>query len=148
VFGRNQSGFMQDERTQERWPRSGRTRRQDRELAAERMSDLRWRWRSVCSTTSLAPIIYTPSGVTRPVPTIEQIDLGPPVTFTVRMRLGQTVADFVDAAPKIAPAMEVAGIQVTPIAQQWVRIVLLPATVVALPDRSSESDREPVRSAG
>ena len=117
MFGRrDETDYMRHGSAREWWP--NRARRREREQAAERMSDLRWRWRSVCSTTSLAPIVYTPSGVTRPVPTIEQIDLGPPVTLTVRMRLGQTIADFVDAAPKIAPAMEVAGTQVTPIAQQ------------------------------
>lgn len=109
------------------------------------MGDLRWRWRNACSATPLAPMIYTPSGVTRAVPIIDHIDLGPPVTLTVRMRLGQTINDFVDAAPRIAPAMNVTAIRVTPIAQQWVRVVLLPAPLVAMPDRSSDSDREPVR---
>src|SRR6478672_4818253 len=104
MFGRrNPTEYMHHER-------SGRVRRRDRELAAERMSDLRWRWRNACSATPLAPMIYTPSGVTRAVPIIDQIDLGPPVTLTVRMRLGQTINDFVDAAPRIAPAMNVTTI--------------------------------------
>jgi hypothetical protein len=147
MFGRrDETDYMQDGSAREWWPRSHRARRRDRErAAAERMSDLRWRWRMACSATPLAPMIYTPSGVTKAAPIIDHIDLGPPIVLTVRMRLGQTIADFVDAAPKIAPAMEVAGIKVIPIAQQWVRVILLPAPVVALPDRSSESDREPVR---
>lgn len=146
MFGRSRDDVMRDDSTREWWPRSNRARRRERERAAERMSDLRWRWRSACSATPLAPMIYTPSGVTKAAPTIDHIDLGPPVTLTVRMRLGQTVADFVAAAPKIAPAMEVAEIRVTPLAQQWVRVTLVPAPAVAMPHPSSESDREPVRS--
>jgi hypothetical protein len=147
MFGRrDQTDFMRDGSARERWPRSSRARRRERELEAERMSDLRWRWRNACSATPLAPMIYTPSGVTRAVPTIDHIDLGPPVTLTVRVRIGLTVADFVDAAPKIAPAMGATKIQVTPLGEHWVRIVLLPAPAVALPGQSSEIDREPVRS--
>ena len=142
---RNKTNFMRDDGARDWRARSNRARRRDRELAEEHMGDLRWRWRNACSATPLAPMIYTPSGVTRAVPIIDHIDLGPPVTLTVRMRLGQTINDFVDAAPRIAPAMNVTAIRVTPIAQQWVRVVLLPAPLVAMPDRSSDSDREPVR---
>jgi hypothetical protein len=74
----------------------------------------------------LAHMIYTPSGATRAVPMIDHVDLGPPVTFTVRMRPGQTIADFVAAAPSIAPAFGVRVLEVTPLVQQWVRIVLVP----------------------
>src|SRR6185437_8627142 len=86
------------------------TDRRERERAGEQMADLRWRWRNACSATPLAPMIYTPSGVTRSVPTIEHIDLGPPVTLRVRMRVGLTIDDFHAAAPKLAPAMGVAAI--------------------------------------
>ena len=107
--------------------RSERTRRREQERAdAHYISELRWQWRNTCSGTPLAHMIYTPSGATRAVPMIEHVDLGPPVTFIVRMRPGQTTADFVAAAPSIAPAFSVSALEVTPLAQPWVRIVLVP----------------------
>jgi len=140
MFGRrNPTEYMHHER-------SGRVRRRERELATERMSDLRWRWRNACSATPLAPMIYTPSGVTRAVPTIDHIDLGPPVRLRVRLRIGLTIADFIDAAPKIAPAMGVAAIQFTEIAEHWVEAVLLPSPGATPTYQSSESDRQPAKS--
>jgi hypothetical protein len=143
MFGRPKpTEYMQ----QERKPQSGRARRRERELAAERMADLRWRWRNACSATPLAPMIYTPSGVTRAVPTIDHIDLGPPVRLRVRVRIGLTIAEFIDAAPKLAPAMGVATIRFTQIGEHWVEAVLLPAPGPAYAYQSSESDRQPARS--
>jgi hypothetical protein len=148
MFGRrSQSNFTRVDPARGWWPQSDRGRRRERErAAAERMGDLRWRWRSACAATPLAPMIYTPSGVTRAAPVIDHIELGPPVTLTVRMRLGQTVDDFVAAAPKIAPAFDVAAIEVTPLVQQWVRLILVPNPLVALPDRSHEPHREAMNS--
>jgi hypothetical protein len=143
MFGRRSpTEYMQHER----WTQSGRVRRRERELATERMSDLRWRWRNACSATPLAPMIYTPSGVTRAVPTIDHIDLGPPVRLRVRLRIGLTIADFTDAAPKIAPAMGVAAIRFTQIAEHWVEAVLLPSPGATPTYQSSESDRQPAKS--
>ena len=52
-------------------------RRRARERAdAESISELRWQWRCACSNTSLAPMIYTPSGATRGVPIIAHVDWG------------------------------------------------------------------------
>src|SRR6185369_7298516 len=113
------------------------TDRRERERAGEQMADLRWRWRNACSATPLAPMIYTPSGVTRAVPTIDHIDLGPPVRLRVRLRIGLTIADFIDAAPKIAPAMGVAAIRFTQVAEHWVEAVLLPSPGAAPPYQSS-----------
>ena len=116
------------------WPRSERARRRLREMAAaERIDELRWQWRSACSNTSLAQMIYTPSGATKSIPMIGQSDLGPPVSFTVKMRPGQTIDDFVRAAPLIAPTMDVAELQVVPSVPHWVRIVLLPTPLMAMP---------------
>ena len=102
-------------------------RRRAREREAEFLSELRWQWRSGCSATPLSQLIYTPSGATRAVPLIGQIDLGPPVNFTVRMRPGQTLTDFTAAAPVIASAMDVADVRVVPFVPHWVRVVLVPA---------------------
>jgi hypothetical protein len=62
---------------------------------------------------------------------IGHIDVGPPVSFTVRIRPGQTIDDFVKAAPLIAPALGAAALQVTPLVPQWVRVVLLPRPLAA-----------------
>jgi hypothetical protein len=106
------------------------------------ISDLRWQWRSACGATSLSQMIYTPSGASRAVPMIGQVDLGPPISFTVRMRPGQILDDFTAAAPSIAPAMNAAALQITPFVAQWLRVVLLPAPAVVLSNRWSESDVE------
>lgn len=127
--------------------RSDRVRRREHEQAeAELIGDLHWQWRSVCLGTTLKQIVYTPSGTTMAVPRIGSIDLGPPISFTVRVRAGQTVADFEAAAPQIVSAMNVAGLRVTQLAPQWVRITLLSAGLVAVPDRSSGLDVETLRS--
>jgi hypothetical protein len=109
------------------WRRSHRARQRDRERAdAERISELQWQWRSACAVTKLGRMIYTPSGVTTTLPLIQHVDLGPPVTFRVKMRPGQTIADFVEAAPSIASDLNVAGLHVSRMADpHWVRIVLL-----------------------
>jgi hypothetical protein len=141
VFGNHkQTGVTNGTAHTWSWPRSERARRRDRQRAdAELMSELRWQWRSACSGTALAQMVYTPSGASRAVPLIGHVDLGPPVSFTVKIRPGQTLADFVAAAPSIAPAMNVAALQVSPLVPHWLRIVLLPQPV-RLPNTSSESD--------
>lgn len=138
MFGRrNQADLMNDGTSREWWPRSYRARQRDRKHAeAEQINELRWLWRSACSASSLAQVIYTPSGVTRAVPMIGQVNLGPPISFTVKIRPGQSLADFIAAAPSIAPALNVAALQITPLVPQWLRVVLLTEPVVALPDRS------------
>jgi hypothetical protein len=105
---------------------SDRSRRRERERAeAELVADLHWQWRSACQGTSLAQMIYTPSGPTKAIPMIGHIDVGPPIALNVRMRPGQAIADFVNAAPLIAPVLNVAALQITPLVPQWVRVVLL-----------------------
>jgi hypothetical protein len=91
----------------------------------ERIRDLKWQWRCACEGSSLAAFIYTPSGVTKAVPQITAVELGPPVVFTVRVRPGQSPADFAAAAPAIARAMNVAALEVREIGPRWLlRIVL------------------------
>jgi hypothetical protein len=138
VFGRQkQTDFSTDGTARARgWPRSERARRRDRERAdAELINELRWQWRSACTGTSLAQMIYTPSGPTRAVPMIESVHLGPPVSLLIRLRPGQTLDEFKAAAPALAPTLDVAELQMIPVPPYWVRIVLLPAPVVALPSR-------------
>lgn len=138
MFGRNnQTDFANDGSVREWcWPRSDRARRRERERAeAERISELRWQWRNACAATPLAQYVYTPSGVSKAMPRLGRVDLGPPVTFTVRVRPGQTIADFEAAAPAIASAFDVAQLRVTPLVPQWVRIVLLSSPVVDEPSR-------------
>ena len=145
MFGRRKQPDSRNDATvpAQGWPPSERARRRAREWAdAELVGEIRWQWRNACSSTPLAPIVYTPSGTTRAVPVIGHVDLGPPVSLTVRVRPGQTIADFIAAAPAIAPALNAESLQVIPISAHWVRIVLLPASVVALPTTSSEPDVE------
>ena len=69
----------------------------------------------------------------------ERVDyLGPPVTLIIKVRPGQTLDDFVAAAPFIAPAMNVAALEVTQLVPHWVRVVLRTAPREAMPDMSSE----------
>lgn len=120
--------------------RSSRAQRRERERAeSERMNELRWQWRCACQSSSLAQMIYTPSGATRTVPVIEHIELGPPIALTVRVRPGQTLTDFVKAAPTIAAAMNVGALHVTLPTPHWARVVLVPAYAMTSAD---ELDRE------
>jgi hypothetical protein len=99
--------------------------RAQKRAAAEQLADLKWRWRCACEGTPLANFVYTPSGVTKAVPQITAIELGPPVALTVRVRLGQSPDDFVAAAPGIAHALGVAAIEVVEMNPSWLlRIVL------------------------
>ena len=92
---------------------------------AERISELRWLWRSACSGTALARHVYTPSGIHVGVPLIGQIDLGPPVSFTVQMRPGQGAADIVAAEAVIAATLGGNKLRVIGLAPPWVKVVLL-----------------------
>jgi hypothetical protein len=117
------------------WADRARRRKRDR-ADAELISEIRWMWRSACAGTPLAPMVYTPSGPSRAVPLVDHVELGPPITLTVRVRPGQTIADFVNAAPSIAPSMGMAELRISPFVQQWVHVVLIPpspAVAVAAP---------------
>ena len=113
--------------------RLDRARRREQERAdAELAAELRWQWRTVCQGTPLAQMLYTPSGATRAIPMIDHIDLGPPITLTVRMRAHHSLADFVAAAPTIAPALGATALEVHPLVQSWLRIVLVGANRAAV----------------
>ena len=123
----------------ERRMRSRGAERRVREFTnVERISEIRWQWRNACSNTPLAPAVYTPSGTTRAVPVMGNVELEPMVSFTVRVRPGQAVADFTAAAPFLAAAMNAEGLKVEPISPHWVRIVLFPKNVVPFPVRSGD----------
>jgi hypothetical protein len=102
------------------------------------IGELRWQWRCACSNSSLAQMIYTPSGATRGVPVIARVDLGPPISMVVRVRPGQTAADFTTAAPTIAPALNAAALEIIPLASNWVRVVLVPTPPASSPYRVHE----------
>jgi len=141
MFGRQHQSDDRDHGSAHawRWPRSERARRRDRQRSeSELIAELKWQWRSACQGTALAPMVYTPSGPSRVVPIIGHVDLGPPVVFTVRIRPGQTIADFVAAAPAIAPAFGVADLQITPLVPQWVKIVFVTHALEAVPDLPAE----------
>lgn len=115
-----------------RWfrPQEFRARARRRERAedeAQLIGDIKWQWQQACHRSGLGHMIYTPSGPHLSFPLIGRVDLGPPVTFTVRRRPGQLTADFEAAGPRIAAAMGVAGIRVRPLAADWIMIELLDA---------------------
>jgi hypothetical protein len=145
MFGRHHNTDVREDDAPSalRWPRSERAHKRDRQRAeSQQMSELRWQWRSACTGTPLAQMIYTPSGPTRAVPIVDHIDLGPPIALTVRIRPGQTIDEFVAAAPAIAPVLNAKELRVTPLAQRWVRVVLVTAPLVAVPDRPADHDAE------
>lgn len=136
MFGRNRQADSLNGGTAHArpWFRSERPRQRDRRyIDTELISELRWLWRNACASTALSPMIYTPSGASLAVPVIADVDLGPPIVLTVKVRPGQTAADFVAAAPTIAAAMDVAELEVTPLGGHWVRIELVPAPAVCVP---------------
>ena len=137
MFGHWLQTVLMNHETASGWGRrwSEWVERRDRERGdAELIHELQWQWRSACAATSLSQIIYTPSGPTRAVPMIGHVDLGPPVSFTVRVRPGQTLADFTVAAPSIAPSLGATALKVVPLVSHWVRIVLVQTPLVAVPD--------------
>jgi len=145
MFGLSVNTDVRDDDTPSAWrgPRSERARRRDRQREESlQMSELRWQWRSACTGTPLAPMIYTPSGPTRAAPLVDHIDLGPPIALTVRIRPGQTTDDFIAAVPAMAPVLNAEELQMTPLAQLWVRVVLVTAPLVAVPARPVAQDAE------
>ncbi len=128
------------------WWWTERARKRDHaRVNAELVNNLKWQWRSACAATSLAQMIYTPSGPTRAVPMIAHVDLGPPISFTVKVRPGQRLADFVAAAPAIAPALSATALDMALITPDWVRVVLRQAPLVALSSRSFGDESEALR---
>ena len=129
MFGRQDQSYLGTVAAA-RPPGRSRSRREQRireRLDAEQITDLKWLWRSACGATSLSQFVYTPSGVTKAMPMITHVDLGPPVTLTVRIRPGQTAEDFTAAAPVLASALNVAALEVIPAGPRWLlRIVLQP----------------------
>ena len=149
MFGRLYESDLLDDGTTRTgfWPRSNRARRREQERAASRLiSEVRWVWRSACQGTPLAQIVYTPSGPTRAVPQIGHVDLGPPISFTVQIRPGQTIADFLAVAPAIAPAFNVAELAITPLVPHWLNVVLVePTRLVSVPAGPVEAYFEDLR---
>ena len=121
----------------EGWERSGlahlwhqlgpgsRKRHARARIQAQRLAALRYQWQRACQHVGLGLTIYTPSGYTVAVPRIARADFGPPVSFTVQLRPGQQAADITAAAPRLAPALGVAELQVTNREPGWVTIVVV-----------------------
>jgi hypothetical protein len=59
------------------------------------------------------------------VPRIARADVGPPVSFTVRLRPGQRAADITAVAPRLASTLGAAGLKVTNREAGWVTIVVV-----------------------
>jgi hypothetical protein len=119
-----------------------RAQQRDRSVfAAERIGDIKWQWRKVCEITGLGRVVYTPNGPAMSVPLIGNIVLGPPTTFTVKLQPGQLVSDVLEAAPRIAAAMDAHDIEVRALAAGWVLIELVP--IPAFPQRAGSPEVVP-----
>ena len=105
---------------------------------AQRVGDIKWQWRQACELSGLGQLVFTPSGPAMSIPMIGKVSLGPPTSFTVRLRPGQLPSDVQQAEPHIAEAMAAAGIVVTRLPAEWVRIELIP--VPAHPSQAGISD--------
>jgi hypothetical protein len=105
---------------------------------AQRIGDIKWQWRQACELSGLGQLVFTPSGPAMAIPMIGQVSLGPPTSFTVRLRPGQLPSAVQQAEPQIAEAMSAAGIVVTRLPAEWVRIELIP--VPAHPIQAGSSD--------
>ena len=57
---------------------------------------------------------------------------------TLGLASGQTIDDFIAAAPAMAPVMNAKELRMTLLAQRWVQVVLVTAPLVAVPDRSAQ----------
>jgi len=93
--------------------------------AAEQVAALQWQWRKACEESPLKRLIYTPSGVTISIPTIESINLGPPIILKIKMRPGQTIDSLVAAAPSIAASMNVPALHVSTLIPPWALVTVL-----------------------
>ena len=114
----------------------GRATRRDRSaFAAERIGDIKWQWRQVAEVAGLGRVVYTPNGPVMSVPLVGNVVLGPPTTFTVRLKPGQLVSDVTAVAPRIASAMGAHDIEVRALAAGWVLIELVPTP--ACPQRAA-----------
>ena len=94
-------------------------------IEAQRLAALRCQWQQACQHVGLGLTIHTPSGYTVAVPRVARADFGPPVSFTVQLRPGQRAADITAAAPRLASALDAAGLMVTNRNAGWVTIVLI-----------------------
>lgn len=127
-----------------RWS-SQRARRRDQEtIRAQRIDDIKSRWRQACEPSGLARLVFTPSGQHMSIPRIGGVQLGPPTTFTVRPQPGQLRSDFDAARERIAVAMGVADVRIRPLAAEWIVLELVhdlaePPEVVHLSPRPPTS---------
>lgn len=109
-------------------PDGARRRAADRDRAiddAHHAGEIKWLWRSACEGSGLARLVFTASGQAMSIPTIGRIRIGRPTSFTVRLQPGQLPRDIAAVAPRLADAMGVHEVRVTPLAAEWVRIELL-----------------------
>lgn len=108
-----------------RWFSDRAQRRGQEAIKAQRIADIKSRWRQACELSGLARLMFTPSGQHMFIPRVGQVQLGPPTTLTVRPQPGQLRSDFEAARPRIAAAMSVAKVRIRPLAAEWIVIELV-----------------------
>ncbi len=103
----------------------GSRRRRARARAdAERLAALRYRWQDACQHAGLGMMVYTPSGVVASVPRIARADFGPPVSFTVQLRPGQSAADLWSAERRLSRALHVDRLDIIDRPAPWAIVVV------------------------
>jgi hypothetical protein len=104
----------------------GSGRRYARERAeAQRLVALRYRWAEACQHVGLGMMVYTPSGVVVSVPRVARADFGHPVSFTVELRPGQSVADLRKAELRLSRALHVVGLRFVERDGPWANVVVI-----------------------
>lgn len=105
-------------------PRWLQRKQEDRALARW-ATELRWQWSDTADGTHLAHHTRTAGGMFHVVaPSVQSIELGPPVTLLVQMLPGQLADDFQQQAHRIAEGMGVPMAHITPYGPGLIKIVL------------------------
>jgi len=89
------------------------------------LSDLAAQWRWVAEGTTLArtaPCVA--GGVVMSVPEVVAVDLGPPLTLTVRLLAGQLAADVAEQGRRLADGLGVATVRVQPARHGYAAVTL------------------------
>lgn len=131
------------------WRWAGPPGGQDSAFDTEARHEIRAIWREFCAGYGLTRRELPDDGP-RAFPHIRDVDLGPPTSFTVRLRPGQLAADIAELAPRLAAAYEVHDVVVSGPRRGWARVELIehPPTLTVVDGRSAPPDPDEPPSLG
>jgi hypothetical protein len=104
---------------------SRRDLREYREDEIALKQQMRWIWNEFCSGVELTHRIVPTGFGTREPPRLGEITLGPPTQFNVELRPGQVPQDLLAVRDRLAAAYLVDDIDVRPLRERWLKIVLV-----------------------